>query len=148
MRRTTAAVFALAAGCAREEMHSGDITRLDPPKGVKTLQRPSAPPRSHERHLRTLDDEFSEICRTVPGFGGVFFDRDGILNVYLIDRSQEKHAKAVVRALLEAKRGGLPPRPEEHQEHPMFGPALRWDRVKILQGQYSFDQLVTRFQLL
>jgi hypothetical protein len=143
MRWTNSVVFALAVGCSQEGMHSGDIIYLEPPEGAKMLGKPPAPSQRNRKHLRTPDDEFVEICRTVPGFGGMFFDRDGILNVYLTDRSQEEHAKAVVRAVLEAKRGGLPRRPKDHQDRSMFRPVLRWDHVKILQGQYSFDQLVS-----
>src|SRR5262245_59241062 len=32
----------------------------------------------------TSDDRFAAVARQVPGFGGMFFDKDGTLQVYLL----------------------------------------------------------------
>jgi hypothetical protein len=59
------AVFAmLGSGCARTDVtHPQD--------------------QSLTRSVTTLDDQFMRIAEQIPGFGGLFFDENGVLNVYM-----------------------------------------------------------------
>lgn len=38
-----------------------------------------------EMPVTTFDDELVQVARELPGFGGIFFDDEGVLNVYLVD---------------------------------------------------------------
>jgi len=67
------------------------------------------------------DDPFAEVAQRVPAFGGMFFDDQGVLNVYLLDLSQKE---AVEEAIVT-----------------VFGSELVQGSIRVLQGQYSFLQL-------
>jgi hypothetical protein len=68
------------------------------------------------------DDLFAEVAALAPGFGGLFLDKDGILNVYLLDPAAEGAATAAISAV--------------------FGPErFPLGEVRVLQGKYDFSQL-------
>ncbi len=53
--------------------------------------------------LRAGEELYAAIARDLPGFGGLFFDAAGDLNVYLTDPSREAAARSVVAAALGPK---------------------------------------------
>lgn len=63
----------------------------------------------------SVDDELIQMGRTIPGFGGLFYDAEGVANVYLRD-PQAPVALAALKSL-----GG---------------------EVRVRQGEYDFAQLV------
>ncbi len=71
------------------------------------------------------DDLFAEVAAAAPGFGGLFLDTNGVLNVYLLDPAQEgatAGATAAIAAVFGADRFAL-------------------GEVRPLQGTYGFSQL-------
>src|SRR5688500_19357086 len=36
----------------------------------------------------TIDDQFAAIARQVPGFGGLYFDDDGTMKVYIVGQKE------------------------------------------------------------
>ena len=88
---------------------------------------------------QTLDNQFVQVAERVPGFGGMFYDENGDLNIYLVDPEQEKEVKeAVVRIF-----GAETLLSRKYVEEEGLPPAQRLvsGEVKILQGQYDFLQL-------
>jgi hypothetical protein len=72
--------------------------------------------------METFDDLLVRVDKRAPGFGGMFFDSDGRLAVYLLDTEQLPAARSAIEAI--------------------FGPtALTAAGVRALQGQYSVSQL-------
>ena len=71
-----------------------------------------------ERH----DDLLARVEQQVPGFGGIFVDREGRLAVYLLDKSQIGAARAAIEAVF-----GV-------DSVPAAG-------ARALQGQYVVSQL-------
>ncbi len=71
---------------------------------------------------RTLDDLFEEIARDVPGFGGMFYDKGGRLNVYLLNSAQQAAAETAIASAL-------------------GGGALPRGSVRVLLGRYAFSDL-------
>ena len=90
--------------------------------------RPSAtafatqPPYRETGRMDHHDDLLVRVEQQVPGFGGMFIDREGRLAVYLLDRSQLGAARAAIEAV--------------------FGvDAVPASGVRALQGQYVVSQL-------
>ena len=77
----------------------------------------------------TLDDRFTSIAREVPGFGGMFFDQDGTLQVYIV--GQRGPAPDALMASLDnaitREIGG--------------GERLSRSGIEIREGKYSFLEL-------
>src|SRR5262245_49355715 len=44
---------------------------------------PALPGPAQTNEFETLDDHLAAVAKQVPGFGGMFFDQDGILQVYM-----------------------------------------------------------------
>ena len=57
----------------------------------------AAPP--GPRAPRTLDDALAEVAQDVPGFGGMFYDERGDLNVYLLDPGQQVPAETSIASV-------------------------------------------------
>jgi hypothetical protein len=85
--------------------------------------------------LVTLDEQLVTVGKLVPGFGGLFFDDGGDLNVYMLEPdealgAQEREGR---RARIEAALAAV------------FGPALlvqgRPPRMKIIKADYDIAQL-------
>lgn len=116
--RTLAAVLSsltmLAGGCAT--MHSREEVA------------PQGP-------LVVLDEQLVTIGKLVPGFGGVFFDDNGDLNVYMLqpDEALSPQERQVRGTRIETALAAV------------FGPALLADgrspRIRILRGDYDVAQL-------
>jgi len=75
---------------------------------------------------RTLDDQFAEIARQVPAFGGLFYDQRGRLTMYLTESKGDTpaRAKATIAAALSS---------DDRL-------ATAGD-IRVIPGQYSFLQL-------
>lgn len=72
--------------------------------------------------MERYDDLLVRVEQQVPGFGGMFIDRQGRLAVYLLDTSQLGAARAAIEAVFGA------------DSVPAAG-------VRALQGQYVVSQL-------
>jgi hypothetical protein len=72
--------------------------------------------------MERYDDLLIRVERQVPGFGGMFIDRQGRLAVYLLDTSQLIAARAAIEAVFGA------------ESIPAAG-------VRALLGQYAVSQL-------
>lgn len=118
--QSAAAVLLLliAAGCSDQ---------LPPGPGDPVAPRQDATDRSGNAQ-RPIDDELAGIAAKAPGFGGMFFDEDGVLNVYLADPAQEAAART---AVAEA-----------------FGPRRPVPAVRVLKGEYDFRELAGWHALL
>ena len=79
--------------------------------------------------IETSDDRFAEIGKQVPGFGGMFFDQDGTLQVYLVEQKGPVDAAlmATLEDVITREVGG--------------GESLTSKGVEILEGQYGFLEL-------
>ncbi|MEM4413921.1 MAG: BsuPI-related putative proteinase inhibitor [Candidatus Caldarchaeum sp.] len=70
---------------------------------------------------RPFNEKLIEIANRVPEFGGMFYDK-GYLYVYLVDPDKKAAVEAAIREIL--------------------GPsAIPFDKIQIIQGQYSLLQL-------
>src|SRR2546425_7437 len=78
-------------------------------------------PQTHLRATKGLDDMFDDVATSVPGFGGMYLDRN-TLKVYLIDPAQKVMAEHAITAVFGAAR------------IPAGG-------VQTLKGTYGFHQL-------
>ena len=86
---------------------------------------------SPAQETMTLDDYYAEVARQVPGFGGLYLDEQGFLNIHLSQpsigaKTQAEAAQAVLGVL-----NGLGPVPSEVRQAPPH----------VLEGKYDFIQL-------
>jgi hypothetical protein len=72
--------------------------------------------------MEHYDDLLIRVEQQVPGFGGMFVDREGRLAVYLLDKSQLGAARAAIEAVFGAD-------------------AVPAAGVRALQGRYAVSQL-------
>lgn len=72
-----------------------------------------------QKQPQTLDDQFSAVAKIVPEFGGMYFGKDGTLEVYLTDVSRAKSA-AATRAIAEVFGAGAIPRGGVHARRARF----------------------------
>jgi hypothetical protein len=79
--------------------------------------------------IETPDDRFAEIARQVPGFGGMFFDLDGTLQVYMAEHKGP--ANEALTAFLD----------DIVTREVGRGERLSRKGVEILEGQYNFLEL-------
>lgn len=92
--RTLAAFVSTLLGAACESNTSDSaITPMVKASQTETLQPPSM--------LRTIDDDFAALAEEVPGFGGMYFDTDGVLTIQLVNPEALAFARPKVVALLE-----------------------------------------------
>jgi hypothetical protein len=76
--------------------------------------------------IETSDDRFAEVARQVPGFGGMFFDQDGTLQVYML--GQKEPVNEAMTAFLD----------DVITREVGRGERLSGRGVEILEGQYDF----------
>ncbi|HEY8460499.1 MAG TPA: hypothetical protein VIM99_08980, partial [Blastocatellia bacterium] len=88
---------------------------------------PAASPQADE--VETADDRLAAVARQVPGFGGMFFDQDGTLQVYL--QEQKGMAPQSLMSLLD----------EVITREVGRGERLSGRGLEIRQGQYNFLEL-------
>jgi hypothetical protein len=79
--------------------------------------------------IETSDDRFAEVARQVPGFGGMFFDQDGTLQVYMLGQ------RGPVNEAFTASLDDVITRVVGK------GESLSRSGVEILEGQYDFLEL-------
>ena len=120
---TTFAVAVLAlAACADEP--AGPSARQTP-----SFDRTSAP---GQQRVAGLDAEYVRIARNAPGFGGMFYDANGKLTVYMTRESRQS-ARAS-QAILQHARASI-------QSRARFAPLAR--DISVLEGAYDYVQLAT-----
>ncbi len=95
----------------------------------------------------TLDEDLLKIAQQVPGFGGMYIDEDGVLNVYMLEEPADAAAMVERRAQLEKTlsavygadflaRGRLE-RVDPDAEPTAAAPLT----IKIVKGAYDIPQL-------
>jgi len=72
----------------------------------------------------TIDDIFARWVNEVPGFGGLFLDEHGILNVFLLDLDYAERAREFIGSAF-----------------PEMGISVP-EEIAFLQGEYDFRQLL------
>jgi hypothetical protein len=98
----------------------------------------------------TLDDKLIRVARLVPGFGGMYFDDNGNLNVYLVEdvralapEAAEAKKAQLMKALIDVYGTGLlsegKVRRSERAEEQVAAPP---PSVQIVKGDYDVLQLV------
>jgi hypothetical protein len=101
LRAGTLAALLTAAGCT----DGSDPVRPDAQPGAGRAQGQAAGRAAVQ--ARTLDDDFVELAREVPGFGGLYVGADGVLNVVLTDPAGAPGARgALASHLARHGRGG------------------------------------------
>lgn len=101
------------------------FTRFAPAEAGLDTGNPSIAPQAALPQAdsgETLDELFESLAETVPGFGGMFYDKEGNLNVYLLDPTQWALTRATVSSVFGAERV------------PRTG-------IRVLAGQYGFSDL-------
>lgn len=83
-----------------------------------------APAAQSQGQGRPIDDVFAQVAERFPGFGGVFVDASGVLNVYLVD-PHPRTAADVVAALRQALRPG----------------SIPTARIQARRGLFTFHEL-------
>ncbi|HKQ76073.1 MAG TPA: hypothetical protein VJ810_20430 [Blastocatellia bacterium] len=79
--------------------------------------------------IETPDDRLAEVGKQVPGFGGMFFDQDGTLQVYMVNQKGpvSDALMASLDEIITREIGG--------------GERLSSKGIEVLEGQYSFLDL-------
>jgi hypothetical protein len=90
---------------------------------------PASPGPAQTDEIETSDDRLAAVARQVPGFGGMFFDQDGTLQVYMTD--QKGPAPASLVSLLD----------DVITREVGRGERLSGSGVEVLDGQYGFLDL-------
>jgi hypothetical protein len=103
----------------------------------------------NEIPVMTFDDELVQVAHHLPGFGGMFFDAEGVLNIYLTDANPggtEKSPAELGDQINEALLAVFGPEILTHYmmvglgaEAPTASPMPA--RMKIIQGTYDLAQL-------
>lgn len=79
---------------------------------------------------RTIDDDFADLVDQIPGFGGVFVDSSGVVNIYAADVSSPNTARGAVA--------------EFARRHRMNGLDLATRRdVRMRKAAFDYRELVT-----
>jgi hypothetical protein len=73
----------------------------------------------------STDERNEDIERNLPGFGGAFFDKDGVMNVYMVPNKSQSLDPTTVSAKLTE----------------ITGTDKIRNGVKILEGNYTFTEL-------
>lgn len=97
---TAATVIIVFLGACADDAELPTSESRPPTSSMENLQplQPKGPP-SAATPGPTLRDEFTAMARRVPGgFGGVYFDDDGVLTILLTDPSLQDEARASLAA--------------------------------------------------
>jgi hypothetical protein len=86
----------------------------------------AAPGAAQPNDFETLDDKLAAIAAQVPGFGGMFFDQDGTLQVYMVGQKEPLSATsmAFLEDVIAREIGG--------------GERLSGRGVEVREGQFDF----------
>lgn len=82
-----------------------------------------------EDEMRTPDESLAEVAKQFPEFGGLFFNEDGTLQVYMVGRSEPLDG-----ALMEVLKNVI-------STEILGGESLSETGVEIIEGKYTFTQL-------
>lgn len=63
-----------------------------------------SPDRMGRPAFRTLDEQMLDLAKEVPGFGGMFYDENGVLQVYLTELSGRDRAALAIAEFLRGRR--------------------------------------------
>lgn len=85
--------------------------------------------------LRTLDDDFEDLAQRAPGFGGLFYDAAGRLNVYLKNPAARAQVEPALVSFL--SRG---------DQAVMAGKQIEVARMNVLPAQFDYAQLATWYR--
>lgn len=117
--------------------------------GCATTEGRNTQDQSSIRAGITLDDKFLKIAEKIPGFGGMFFDEHGVLNVYIkaleeqpntsaISDLEARIAKAIKEVMgknfFQQARGPY----GDFAKEPLY---KRGEDIKIIKGEYDVLQL-------
>lgn len=98
---------------------------------------PNQAPNPALKHI-SIDHHFGVVAKEIAGFGGAFFDKNGDLSVYLTNPEDKDHAKKKLTEVFGAERL-MSKAPEKGRgEDKRKFPA---GEIRVLQAQYSFDEL-------
>jgi hypothetical protein len=86
----------------------------------------------------SVDEQLAGVARDVPGFGGMFFDENGDLAIYLV---HPEHKDAATRRLAEVFGTERLRSREPAEGRGADKRKLAAGEVRVLQGQYGFDEL-------
>lgn len=84
----------------------------------------------------TIDDQLQEVNNKAPGFGGMFYDENGDLNVYLTNPKAKAAAGKAIQAVFGAKRPG----PRDSKRF-TGKPALAPGDIKVIPAKFDIAQL-------
>ncbi|MFN2385041.1 MAG: hypothetical protein ABR576_01920 [Thermoanaerobaculia bacterium] len=119
---------------------------------VLACRREDAPPEASSAPADVaLDEQLIEVARRVPGFGGMYFDDDGNLNVYMVGdpaalapEAQDARRAQLAQAVIEVYGAdflaqGKVRRSEERREQVTVTPPV----IRIIKADYDILQLVS-----
>jgi hypothetical protein len=75
----------------------------------------------------TLDDQFVLIANDIDGFGGIYLDESGILNMYLVDLSEAERAKQLIGTKFSGILGE--------------SAASKFGDIRVRKAKYTFPEL-------
>lgn len=122
---TTLILVGLLAACQPDASVSPSSTR--PHIGSNFAASHEEPRQSM---VRSLDDDFADLVDRVPGFGGMFVDSDGVLNVYLTDPDRQEELSGRISEFLTQRS------PRRRQEI-----AAAVANIRVRKAAYDFRQL-------
>ena len=99
----------------------GVIALLAVIAGGCTFFQPGMNDQTQTNAPQTIDERFAKIAQSVPGFGGMFLDEHGKLNIYLTDQTRVASAQSEIVSV--------------------FGNSVPQGDVRVLQGDYDYVQL-------
>lgn len=119
----------LAAGCDEGRSPAG-------PDGAPAPPEPSALLVQHQQGPPTIDEEFAQLARQIPGFGGLFLDETGALTVALVAPAQRARAVQVLAPILAGWTFSTRDKPVD-----VVNPRVREVRYDFLQLKQWKDRL-------
>jgi hypothetical protein len=119
-----AGVLALTVGCMDGSTPAGPLSVGGSGSTVLSQADPL-----RQDLLKGPDVDFIQLARTIPGFGGFYFDRSGTAIVYLTDLAQQSAAEAVLATFL-----------TRQPVHVGSGGPFK-GQFQFRQGQFDFLQL-------
>lgn len=84
--------------------------------------------------IRTIDDVYADLADSIPGFGGMFYDAEGVLNVYLKEPATLAQARGGMQRFMERRAGASATR------RSLVAAEVAGMRAR--QGRYDFRQLL------
>ncbi|MBI3659079.1 hypothetical protein HY230_01235, partial [Candidatus Acetothermia bacterium] len=92
----------------------GVIALLAVIAGGCTFFQPGMNDQTQTNAPQTIDERFAQMAQNVPGFGGMFLDEHGKVNIYLTDQTRVAAAQAEIISV--------------------FGNSVPQGDVRVLQG--------------